>query len=101
MQGISTGIYHAALLSNQEACEKAFFEAGRASGDLVFPLPYTPELHFKEFHSEFADMKNSVMVRASVRPRPLPLVPRPLPPPESEQCAELLCRSVHRGSPGL
>ncbi len=36
--------------------------AGRTSGDLVFPIPYCPELHFCEFKSVVADMKNSVAV---------------------------------------
>ncbi|MCG8621168.1 MAG: hypothetical protein MJE68_04065, partial [Proteobacteria bacterium] len=31
-------------------------------GDLNFPLPYSPELHFSEFNSVVADMKNSVAV---------------------------------------
>jgi probable aminopeptidase NPEPL1 len=29
-------------------------------GDLCFPLVFAPELHFSEFNSEVADMKNSV-----------------------------------------
>lgn len=37
--------------------------AGRACGDLVFPVPFSPELHFSEFNSVLADMKNSVQVR--------------------------------------
>ena len=61
-QGISTGKYHAAILSNCEDCQKAIFDAGRTCGDLNFPLPYCPELHFREFDSPVADMKNSVMV---------------------------------------
>ncbi len=40
----------------------ALQEAGRTSGDLTFPLPYSPELHFSEFRSVVADMKNSVAV---------------------------------------
>ena len=61
-QGISTGKYHAAHLTNSEEWEKFCFEAGRASGDLSFPLVYCPELHFSEFSSAVADMKNSVAV---------------------------------------
>lgn len=38
-------------------------QAGLASGDLLFPIPYSPELHFSEFASAIADMKNSVAVR--------------------------------------
>ncbi len=62
LQGISTGVHHAAVLTNCEASQTAVQEAGRTSGDLTFPIPYTPELHFKEFDSAVADMKNSVMV---------------------------------------
>lgn len=35
-------------------------QAGRTSGDLVFPVPYAPELHISEFDSNFADLKNSL-----------------------------------------
>lgn len=37
-------------------------KAGRQCGDLVHPLVYCPELHFSEFTSAVADMKNSVAV---------------------------------------
>jgi len=59
-QGTSTGTYHAAIVTNDEAWELACVKAGRASGDLVHPLPYCPELHFEKFDSPVADMKNSV-----------------------------------------
>ena len=62
VQGISTGMYHAAVLTNCENSQAAMQKAGRTSGDLTFPIPYTPELHFEEFDSAVADMKNSVMV---------------------------------------
>ncbi|XP_027058695.1 probable aminopeptidase NPEPL1 [Pocillopora damicornis] len=62
-QGIATGRYHASLLTNKEVWEPACAAAGRASGDLVFPIPYCPELHFSEFSSALADMKNSVQNR--------------------------------------
>ena len=64
-QGISVGKYHAGILSNCEDCQKATFDAGRTCGDLTFPLPYCPELHFSEFNSSVADMKNSVAVSIS------------------------------------
>ena len=51
-------------------------KAGRQCGDLVHPLVYCPELHFSEFTSAVADMKNSVAVgveqgglRSPVRPQ--------------------------------
>lgn len=61
-QGISTGKYHAAHVTNSEDWEQFCSEAGRASADLSFPLVYCPELHFSEFSSAVADMKNSVAV---------------------------------------
>ena len=36
--------------------------AGLTCGDLVFPLIYSPELHFSEYNSVVADMKNAVKV---------------------------------------
>uniref|UniRef100_A0A4W3J0M9 Aminopeptidase like 1 n=1 Tax=Callorhinchus milii TaxID=7868 RepID=A0A4W3J0M9_CALMI len=62
-QGISTGKYHAAILCNTEDWEVASVKAGKNSGDLVHPLVYCPELHFSEFTSAVADMKNSVADR--------------------------------------
>ena len=56
-QGISTGRYHAAHLTNSAEWEEKTFNAGLASGDLSFPLVYCPELHFQEFYSAVADMK--------------------------------------------
>ncbi len=61
-QGISTGKYHAAVMTNSEQWELACVRAGRSSGDLAHPLVYCPELHFSEFTSAMADMKNSVAV---------------------------------------
>lgn len=66
-QGIATGKYHAAILSNNEEIEKLCITAGLRSGDLVFPVPYTPELHFSEFASAIADMKNSVNDRSNAQ----------------------------------
>merc|ERR1711890_174797 len=42
-------------------------EAGKVSGDMSFPLVYTPELHFSEFNSAVADMKNSVKDRSNAQ----------------------------------
>ncbi len=62
-QGVATGQYHGALVTNCEEWEPLCVRAGRMSGDLVHPLIYCPELHFSEFHSAVADMKNSSAVR--------------------------------------
>jgi len=66
-QGISTGQYHAAILTNNEDMETCCVKAGKTSGDLVFPVPYTPEFHFDEFKSHIADMKNSVKNRGNAQ----------------------------------
>lgn len=49
-------------MTNSEQWEVACVRAGRSSGDLAHPLVYCPELHFSEFTSAMADMKNSVAV---------------------------------------
>ncbi|KAL9894684.1 putative aminopeptidase NPEPL1 granny smith protein isoform 3-T3 [Glossina fuscipes fuscipes] len=61
-QAIATGKYHGAILTNSEEWEVKSLEAGRKSGDLLAPIIYCPELHFPEFASAIADMKNSVAV---------------------------------------
>lgn len=67
-QGTATGKYHAGLLTNNEDWEVSCVQAGLNSGDLVHPLPYCPELHFSEFVSGLADMKNSVADRSNAQP---------------------------------
>lgn len=66
-QGIATGKYHAAVLTNNKEWEELTVKAGEISGDLVFPIPYCPELHFSEFTSAVADMKNSVADRTNAQ----------------------------------
>lgn len=61
-QGTATGKYHAAIVSNSARLETLAVVAGLRSGDLTHPLPFAPELHFSEFSSCVADMKNSVSV---------------------------------------
>ncbi|MBK6916215.1 MAG: leucyl aminopeptidase family protein [Deltaproteobacteria bacterium] len=62
-QLVATGLVHAAVMSNDAALETLAVEAGRASGDLVHPLPFAPELYMHEFRSPIADMRNSVANR--------------------------------------
>ena len=57
-----SGRYHAAMLTNTEEWEETCVHAGQLSGDMVHPLIYCPELHFSEFASAVADMKNSCAV---------------------------------------
>lgn len=59
-QGANTGKIHAALLTNNDAWESVAVATGKKCGDLCYPIIYAPELHFSEFKSEIADMKNSV-----------------------------------------
>lgn len=66
-KGIATGKYHGALLTNCQDCETELLGISRISGDLLFPIPYSPELHFPEFNSAVADMKNSVGDRANAQ----------------------------------
>jgi probable aminopeptidase NPEPL1 len=62
-QGVATGDLHAAVVSNDEAVEAALLAAGRATGDLCWPLPFAPEFYRSEFQSPIADMRNSVKNR--------------------------------------
>ncbi len=59
-QLVSTGLVHAAIVSNRDELEHLLIDAGRRSGDLVHPLPFAPELYKQEFSSVIADMCNSV-----------------------------------------
>jgi len=65
--GITTGKNHAALLTNSAEWEGVVVEAGLSSGEMVFPIVYAPELHFPEFNSAVADMKNSVADRSNAQ----------------------------------
>lgn len=66
-QLMSTGKRHAAIVCNDEALERRAIAAGRASGDLVHPLPYAPEIFRDEFKSRVADLKNSVKDRLNAQ----------------------------------
>jgi len=67
-QGIATGKYHASILTNNDEWEAITVKAGKVSGDLCHPVPFTPELHFSEFSSPVADMQNSVSDRGNAQP---------------------------------
>ncbi|XP_075985465.1 putative aminopeptidase NPEPL1 granny smith protein isoform X2 [Anticarsia gemmatalis] len=67
-QGTATGKYHAAIVSNDSRLEAQCVAAGLVSGDLAHALPFAPELHFTEFTSCVADMKNSVADRNNAQP---------------------------------
>ena len=66
-QLIATGNLHASIFSNSARLEKLTVEAGSASGDLVHPLMFCPELYKREFKSPIADMRNSVRNRANAQ----------------------------------
>jgi probable aminopeptidase NPEPL1 len=66
-QLMSTGIVHAAVVSNDGDLEAAAIAAGRRSGDLCHPLPFAPELFQHEFRSPVADMRNSVANRMNAQ----------------------------------
>jgi probable aminopeptidase NPEPL1 len=66
-QGVATGDVHAAIIANDERVEQALLDAGRATGDLCWPLPFAPELYRSEFASPVADMRNSVKNRSNAQ----------------------------------
>ena len=66
-QGIATGDLHAAVIANDAAVEKALLDAGMATGDLCWPLPFAPEFYRAEFQSPVADMRNSVKNRSNAQ----------------------------------
>lgn len=66
-QLLVTGKVHAAILANTEELETKAVTAGRASGDLCYPVLYAPELLQSEFRSKVADMKNSVKDRSNAQ----------------------------------
>lgn len=71
MQPIATGRYHAAILSSSEQLENECVIAGKMSGELVHPLPFSPELHYCDMSSKVADMKNACMGVSSGPPTAL------------------------------
>ena len=66
-QGIATGKYHAALLTDSEEWETRMVKAGRRTGDLLMPILYAPEFHNPEFSSKVADHRNSVRNRSNAQ----------------------------------
>jgi len=66
-QMVATGVAHGALVSNDAEVEATFVAAGTASGDLVHPMPFAPELYKGEFESAVADMCNSVRNRMNAQ----------------------------------
>ena len=60
-QAFATGKLHAGVLSNCEKWEDKSIKAGRASGDLVHPFVFAPDLHFSDLDSKVADMKNTYL----------------------------------------
>lgn len=66
-QLVATGHRHAAVVSNRGGLEAAAVKAGRASGDLVHPLPFVPEFYQPHFQSQVADMRNSVNDRTDAQ----------------------------------
>lgn len=66
-QGTTTGQDHAALLTNNAQWEDSAVTAGLQCGEMVYPIIFAPESHFKEFKSAVADMKNSVANRSNAQ----------------------------------
>ncbi|CAI5727829.1 unnamed protein product [Peronospora farinosa] len=66
-QGIATGNRIGAVYTNDGSLEELAVKAGKVSGDLVHPMPYTPKFHRLGFTSNIANMKNSVKNRANAQ----------------------------------
>jgi len=66
-QGVATGKLHASIISNDEELQNHAVEVGKRVGEMVWPLPFCPELYMPEFKSEVADMKNSVACRSNAQ----------------------------------
>lgn len=66
-QLISTGLLHAAVVSDDADLEALAVKTGRACGDLCHPLPFAPELYRQEFSSQIADIRNSVANRMNAQ----------------------------------
>ncbi|KAI9216050.1 peptidase M17, leucyl aminopeptidase [Blastocladiella britannica] len=66
-QLITTGKIHAGVVCNSDNGEAAIVAAGKASGDLCYPMLYAPELLPKLFDSPVADFKNSVSDRMNAQ----------------------------------
>ncbi|KAI8804991.1 aminopeptidase-like 1, isoform CRA_d [Cladochytrium replicatum] len=68
-QSYATGTRHAGVLTPSEELERLVVAAGKTSGDLVYPLIYSPEFFgiAKQFASDVADMKNSVKDRSNAQ----------------------------------
>jgi probable aminopeptidase NPEPL1 len=66
-QSFATGNIHCGVMSNSSELEQTIVTAGKKSGDLAFPLIYSPEFLGieKQFSSEVADFKNSVKDRTN------------------------------------
>nr|2HB6_A Chain A, Leucine aminopeptidase 1 [Caenorhabditis elegans]2HB6_B Chain B, Leucine aminopeptidase 1 [Caenorhabditis elegans]2HC9_A Chain A, Leucine aminopeptidase 1 [Caenorhabditis elegans] len=54
-----SGRLHGAAMTNDEQLENEIIKAGKASGDLVAPMLFAPDLFFGDLKSSIADMKNS------------------------------------------
>ena len=66
-QGVATGVHYAAVVCNDAAVEQALCDAGQATGDMCWPLPFAPEFYRSEFASPIADMRNSVKDRSNAQ----------------------------------
>ncbi|MCB9716361.1 MAG: leucyl aminopeptidase family protein [Myxococcales bacterium] len=66
-QLVSTGLLHAAVISNDAELEAIAVRCGLTSGDMTHPLPFAPELFRQEFSSPIADLRNSVANRMNAQ----------------------------------
>ena len=55
----AAGHLHGGLLCNTNETEQALVEAGKLSGDLLFPMLWLPEVHANRMQSDVADLMNT------------------------------------------
>ena len=71
-QGVATGDLHAAVIANDAAVEKALLDAGMATGDLCWPLPFAPEFYRAEFTARSPTCATRSRTAATRRPAARP-----------------------------
>eukprot|EP00297_Palpitomonas_bilix_P024593 CAMPEP_0113901922 /NCGR_PEP_ID=MMETSP0780_2-20120614/21535_1 /TAXON_ID=652834 /ORGANISM="Palpitomonas bilix" /LENGTH=488 /DNA_ID=CAMNT_0000894613 /DNA_START=35 /DNA_END=1501 /DNA_ORIENTATION=- /assembly_acc=CAM_ASM_000599 len=62
-QAVALGKNWGAIMTDDDDLEARAVEVGKKCGNMVFPIPFAPELLFSEFESKVADFKNSVQSR--------------------------------------
>ena len=57
---VATGRKHAAIYCNDDNLESLAVKLGKSTGDLVHPIPYSPEFYKPEFKSDVSQVEWSI-----------------------------------------